>query len=356
MESGALITAKEAVRRVLILENPAMPGSACITPLALCRAAAHPAGRGGAGASPHAVGAALHRRGRGRLHRRRRRAHDHARRATSSSRRPGPGTTTATTRKKPMVWLDGLDIPLVAMFNAGFAENGAERRAGGRPRPRARRTPSSPAACCRSTGSPTRQTSPIFNYPYARTREALARPAPRPGRPIPATATSCATSTRRAAARRSPTMGTFMQLLPKGFETAPYRSTDGTVFSVVEGKGESVIGDEDLPLEEARPLRRAELGQGRAPAPTARRCCSPSPTVRCRRSSTCGARIAAGSRARFFRTCRLPAGLMIMSRLEAGGPEEHEVSYFQTAMSTSLPFMPLIAPTWVALPVARSTV
>ena len=27
---------------------------------------------------------------------------------------------------KPMVWLDGLDIPLVAMFNAGFAENGAE--------------------------------------------------------------------------------------------------------------------------------------------------------------------------------------------------------------------------------------
>ena len=32
MESGALITAKEAVRRVLILENPSMPGSACITP------------------------------------------------------------------------------------------------------------------------------------------------------------------------------------------------------------------------------------------------------------------------------------------------------------------------------------
>jgi gentisate 1,2-dioxygenase len=32
MESGSLITAKEAVRRVLILENPAMTGSACITP------------------------------------------------------------------------------------------------------------------------------------------------------------------------------------------------------------------------------------------------------------------------------------------------------------------------------------
>ena len=46
---------------------------------ALCRPAAHPAGRGGAQPPPHPVGAALHRRGRGRLHRRRRRAHDHAR-------------------------------------------------------------------------------------------------------------------------------------------------------------------------------------------------------------------------------------------------------------------------------------
>ena len=42
------------------------------------------------------------------------------------------------------------------------------------------------------------------------------------------------------------TMGTFMQLLPKGFATAPYRSTDGTVFSVVEGEGESTVGDKTL--------------------------------------------------------------------------------------------------------------
>ena len=38
-------------------------------------------------------------------------------------------------------------------------------------------------------------------------------------------------------------MGTFMQLLPKGFQTEPYRSTDGTVFSVVEGEGQSRVGD-----------------------------------------------------------------------------------------------------------------
>jgi gentisate 1,2-dioxygenase len=41
-----------------------------------------------------------------------------------------------------------------------------------------------------------------------------------------------------------PTMGAFMQLLPKGFETASYRSTDATVYSVVEGHGKTKIGDE----------------------------------------------------------------------------------------------------------------
>ena len=40
-----------------------------------------------------------------------------------------------------------------------------------------------------------------------------------------------------------PTIGTFLALLPGGFTTAPYRSTDGTVYSVVEGTGETVIGD-----------------------------------------------------------------------------------------------------------------
>jgi gentisate 1,2-dioxygenase len=39
-------------------------------------------------------------------------------------------------------------------------------------------------------------------------------------------------------------MATFMQLLPKGFAGAPYRSTDGTVCVCVEGRGETRIGGE----------------------------------------------------------------------------------------------------------------
>jgi len=41
-----------------------------------------------------------------------------------------------------------------------------------------------------------------------------------------------------------PTIGTCLQLLPKGFVSAPYRSTDATVFVPVEGSGRSTVGGE----------------------------------------------------------------------------------------------------------------
>jgi gentisate 1,2-dioxygenase len=41
-----------------------------------------------------------------------------------------------------------------------------------------------------------------------------------------------------------PTIGTFIQLLPKGFKTTRYRSTDATVFAAIEGKGRSRIGEQ----------------------------------------------------------------------------------------------------------------
>ena len=78
MESGNLITAKEAVRRVLILENPGLPGQSAITQFALCRLAADPARRGRAQPPPYPDGLAPDRRGRRRLHRGRGRARHHA--------------------------------------------------------------------------------------------------------------------------------------------------------------------------------------------------------------------------------------------------------------------------------------
>ena len=43
-----------------------------------------------------------------------------------------------------------------------------------------------------------------------------------------------------------PTMAQHLQLLPKGFRTAPYRSTDATVFAAVEGRGRSHIQGQTL--------------------------------------------------------------------------------------------------------------
>ena len=240
MESGSLITAKEAVRRVLILENPAMPGSACITPSLYAGAAAHPAGRGRAQPSPHPVGAALHRRGRGRLHRGRRRAHDHAR----GRLRHHADLDLARSRQRfdePMVWLDGLDIPMVAMFNAGFAENGESDE-------QAVTAPEGTSDAKYASGllpvdwkpaAPDLADLQLSLCAHARGAAGLAKAGP------PDACHGYKLRYVNPASGGAPiaTMGTFMQLLPKGFASAPYRSTDGTVFSVVEGEGESVIGD-----------------------------------------------------------------------------------------------------------------
>jgi gentisate 1,2-dioxygenase len=46
-----------------------------------------------------------------------------------------------------------------------------------------------------------------------------------------------------------PTLATFMQLLPKGLATKPYRSTSSTVFAVVEGAGKTQVGGETFDWE-----------------------------------------------------------------------------------------------------------
>ena len=91
----------------------------------------------------------------------------------------------------------------------------------------------------------TNSVSPLFQYPYCRSREALElmRRAeewdPYHGLKLqyinPANGESA-----------MPTMSTFLQLLPGGFSTAPYRSTDATIFTATEGHGCSTIGNVNL--------------------------------------------------------------------------------------------------------------
>ena len=46
-----------------------------------------------------------------------------------------------------------------------------------------------------------------------------------------------------------PTIGAFLQLLPREFSGQACRSTDGTVYSVVEGAGAALIGEQRFAFE-----------------------------------------------------------------------------------------------------------
>ena len=143
---------------------------------------------------------------------------------------------------EPMFWLDGLDIPVVQFLDASFAEGLHEDE-----QPITRKTGDSHARFGRNLLpvdlESKSQASPIFNYPYAETREALESMKSQeewdPCHGLKLRYTNPVTGDFAM-----PTMGTFIQLLPKGFSTSRYRSTDATIFVPIEGKGRSRIGDQ----------------------------------------------------------------------------------------------------------------
>ncbi len=240
MQAARLITAKEAERRVLILENPGLRGQTCVT---------------------HSLFAGLQLIMPGEVAP----AHRH----TQSALRfiiEGSGAYTAVEGERalmqpgdfvitpswtwhdhgnetnqPMVWLDGLDIPIVRLLDTGFAEPAnAESQSVSRPPgdAEARYGHNMLPVDWRPAG----KSSPVFSYPYARSREAVVTLA-RNGEPDACHGHKLRYVNPASGGAPMPTIGAFMQLLPEGFATAPYRSTDGTVFVAVEGEGETVIGD-----------------------------------------------------------------------------------------------------------------
>ena len=216
MESANHISAREAERRVLILENPALQGTSQVT------------GTLYAGLQLIMPGEVAP-------------SHRH----TQSALRfviEGRGAYTAVDGEKtfmepgdfvitppwtwhehgnesdaPMVWLDGLDIPMVRHFNSTFREDGHPgRRASGD-----------------GPGSK-------FSYPWSDARATLHSMA-RTSKP----------DDHHGYLMRygnMTTMATMARLLPAGFETQPYRSSDGMVFVVVEGEGSVDVAGQQFDL------------------------------------------------------------------------------------------------------------
>lgn len=234
LASGDIISAEEAERRVLVLENPGLAGQSRATTslyaglqLVLPGEVA-PAHRHSQTALRFLI------EGRGGY-------------TTVAGERvtmaPGDFVITPTwgwhdhgnAGDGPVVWLDGLDIPLIQMLDASFAERSAEKAREPRVPPGA--TLAQYGNAMLPDGTPAGQTSPIFHYPYDRSRAAVA------AAPLDA----CHGRRLRYAnpvtgGYAMPSMAAWLQAFEAGFETQPYRATDATVFCVAEGEGESEIG------------------------------------------------------------------------------------------------------------------
>ena len=236
LESAGLITAEEAERRVMVLENPGLEGKSCIT---------------------EALYAGLQLIMPGEIAP----AHRHSPAALRFIVE-GSGAYTAINGEKaymevgdliltpswvwhdhghegdvPVVWLDGLDIPLVRYMGPVFAEPYPEKEF-----PAGRPTGDNMARYGGNMLPFETQNSPVFHYPYAKTRETLEQLSDaqdldaRHGIKLeyinPATGGPA-----------MPTLGTFMQKLPRGFAGDTYQTTAAWVYHCVEGSGRTHVGD-----------------------------------------------------------------------------------------------------------------
>ncbi len=242
MESGSLITAEEAKRRVLILENPALRGESRVTNTLY------------AGIQMIMPGEVAP-------------AHRHV----SSAVRfvlDGEGAYTAVEGEKafmsrgdflitanwaphdhgnpsdkPMLWLDVLDAPAVNFFETSFGEDfdkpmqETSRRDGD--------SLSRYGSGVLPDGTAIMNRTPVINYTYARTRPIIER-----------MLQSGDIDKRHGARVRYanpmtggpvlPTMGAYLAMLPEGFRGEPYRSTDGTIFACAEGRGATNVDGQVL--------------------------------------------------------------------------------------------------------------
>ena len=242
MEAGGLITAEEAKRRVLILENPALRGESRVTntlfagiqmimPGEIAPAHRHVSSAirfvlDGEGAYTAVEG-------------------------EKAFMSPGDFVITANwaphdhgnPSDKPMLWLDVLDAPAINFYETSFGEDF------GSPTQETTRRDGDSLSFYGSgvlpDGTAPSKRTPIINYTYARTRPIIERM-------MAAGDIDKSHGARVRYANPStggpvlPTMGANLAMLPKGFRGEPYRSTDGTVFACAEGRGTTTVDGQVL--------------------------------------------------------------------------------------------------------------
>jgi len=242
MESAELISAEEAERRVLLLENPGLAGQSRITRTLLAGLQLIMPGETAAG-HRHTASAI-------------RFILDGANAYTTvegerTYMSPGDFILTpnwslhdhGNMTDEPMIWLDVLDVPMINYFETTFCESFDC------PTQQVTHQDGDSIAFFGSgvlpDGAAALKSSPIINYTYGRTRPILER----------LRAADRVDARHGARVRYAnpvtggwtmPTMGAQLGLFPAGFRGQDYRATDGTIFVCVEGRGLTRVGDREF--------------------------------------------------------------------------------------------------------------
>ena len=244
MEAGRLVTAEEAERRVLVLENPAFVGKSRATATLYAGIQIVLSGE----VAP---------------------AHRHTASALRFVLESSGGFTAVggerTTMRvgdfvitpswawhdhgnasgQPIMWMDILDLPMVNFFEGGFSEHHNDQTQGiARPEGDSLARYGSGLLPIEDAG-PFGKTSPIFNYPFERTRSALATVAAT-GTMDPHWGATLRYSNPTDGGWAMPTISSWMTHLPSGTSTQSLRSTDGIIVAVAEGRGVARVGDKRL--------------------------------------------------------------------------------------------------------------
>jgi gentisate 1,2-dioxygenase len=243
LHAAALITKKEASRRVLCLENPSLRGTTFVCPSLfaglqiIMPGEIAPSHRH----SPSALRFIVEGEG--------------AYTAVAGERLPmKPGDFVVTPAwawhdhgnlgQEPVVWLDGLDTPFARFFGAAFWEAYPQEQ---QPidHPDGFAADVYGMTMMPDEFEPQGLGTPVLIYPYARTRTALDQMA-RKGAPHPAHGFKLRYANPANGKHPFPTMAVSMQRLPAGFSGKTYRSTGSAVFCVHKGQGTAKVGEEEF--------------------------------------------------------------------------------------------------------------
>jgi gentisate 1,2-dioxygenase len=240
LESAQLISAEEAERRVLLLENPGLPGKSRITQTLLAGLQLIMPGEIATGHRHTASAIRFILDG------------DGAYTTVEGERtRMSPGDFVLTpnwtahdhgnTTDRPMIWLDVLDAPMINYFETMFCEH-----LDGQTQPVTFQDGDSLAffgsGVLPDRAAATPNHSSIINYTYAHTRPILHR-LKQAGRVDKRHGARLRYANPANGGWAMPTMGAQLALLPAGFKGESYRATDGTIFVCIEGQGLTQIGD-----------------------------------------------------------------------------------------------------------------